>query len=289
MPVYTPYIKIIIIILIIIFLFSLLTFILYIRPPRIHTNVTPDNFNLKYENISFKTKDGLILRGWFIPTNYSKGLNSAIIVGHGFPADKNNVLPATKFLNKHYNLLYYDFRYFGESDGKITTIAYKEQEDMLQAINFLKKRNITSIGILGFSMSAATSLLIDSKDVKAIVADSSFSNLHDIMKKVFFIFPSITKYPFIWLTSFYARIFLGMKLSEISPEENVKTLNVPILFIHGTKDSQIPVGHSKILHKNALNSELWLIEGVDHGMSFSKNPDEYEKRVTEFFDNHLLV
>ncbi len=283
------YIKIIIMIIVMIFLFSLLTFLLYIRPPKFHTNVTPDDFKLEYENISFKTKDGLTLRGWFIPANSSNYSNAAIIIGHGFPFDKNNVLPVTKFLNKHYNLLYYDFRYFGESDGKITTLVYKEQDDMLQAINYLKKRNISSIGILGFSLSAATSLLINSEDVKAIVADSSFLSIHEVMKEVFFIFPSITKYPFIWLTSLYARIFLGVKISKLSPEEHVKSINTPILFIHGTKDSQIPVEHSKTLHKNAPNSQLWLIQGADHGMSYSKNPEEYKKRIIEFFDKHLLV
>ncbi|MCH8945985.1 MAG: prolyl oligopeptidase family serine peptidase [Nanoarchaeota archaeon] len=109
------------------------------------------------------------------------------------------------------------------------------------------------------------------------------------MKKVFFIFPGITKYPFIWLTSLYAKIFLGMEISELSPEEHVKSINTPILFIHGTKDSQIPVEHSKILHKNAPNSQLWLVQGADHGMSYSNNPEEYKKRVMEFFDKHLLV
>ena len=280
-----PIIKIIITITVMIFFFSFLIFLLYIKPIKFHTNVTPGDFNLEYENISFKTKDGLTLRGWFISSNYS---NAAIIIGHAFPFDKNNVLPVTKFLNKHYNLLYYDFRYFGESDGKITTLVYKEQDDMLQAINYLKKRNISSIGILGFSLSAATALLINSEDINAIVADSSFSSMHEVMKKVFFIFPSITKYPFIWFTSLYARIFLGMKISELSPEEHVKSINTPILFIHGTKDSQIPVEHSKILHKNAPNSQLWLVQGADHGMSYSNNPEEYKKRIMEFFDKHLL-
>jgi hypothetical protein len=60
------------------------------------------------------------------------------------------------------------------------------------------------------------------------------------------------------------------------------------LFIHGEKDSQIPVEHSKILHKNAPNSELWIIKGADHGMSFSKNHTAYKNRVMNFFDRHLL-
>ncbi len=282
-------IKIITIILIIlgfIVFISLIGFLLYIRPPRMHTDVMPSDFNLKYENISFKTKDRLTLRGWFIPSEHS---NATIIVGHGFPFDKNNVLPVTKFLNKHYNLLYYDFRYFGESEGAYTTISYKEQQDLLEAIDYLKKKkNVNSIGLYGFSMSAATFLLIDSKDIKAIVADSSYSSLYDVTKVAYRIFPGFLKYPFVWTTLFFAKLFLGINALEVSPKENVKSLNMPILLIHGTEDEEIPVEHSKILHKNAPNSELWLIEGAGHGMSYSKNPKEYEKRVMDFFDEHLL-
>ena len=131
------YIIILIVIIAGIFLFSLLTFLLYIKPPKYYSSVKPSDYNLEYEKVSFKTNDGLTLKGWFIPSSHS---NATIIVGHGFPFDKGNILPVTKFLNKHYNLFYYDFRSFGESEGKITTIAHKEQEDMLQAISYLKNR-----------------------------------------------------------------------------------------------------------------------------------------------------
>jgi len=266
-------------------LFSFFTFLLYIKPPKMHTPGNPSDYKLSYENISFKTKDGLTLRGWFIPSNHS---NNTIIIGHGFPFDKSNILHITRFLNEKYNLLYYDFRYFGESDGKYTTLGYKEKDDMLEAVNYLKKRkDVDSIGILGFSLSAATALMIDSDDVKAIVSDSAYASLYKVSKSVYFFFPWITKYPFICMTSLYAKIFLGLNMFKVSPEEHVKTMKIPILFIHGDKDSQISVENSKILHKNAPKSELWIIKGVDHGMSYAKNPKKYEKRVMGFFDKHL--
>lgn len=280
------YLKIFLGIILIIFVFSFITFLLYIKPPKFTSKTTPENFDLEYEKISFKTNDGLTLRGWFIPSNHS---NATIIVGHGFPFDKGNVLPVTKFLNKNYNLLYYDFRSFGESDGKITTIAHKEQEDLLQAIEYLKEvKGAEKIGVLGFSLSAANALLTNSKDVSAIVSDSSFSSVEDLLKKVYWFCPGFTKYPFMWMTSFYAKIFLGIDFSEISPMEKIKSVTTPILFIHGDKDSQISVENSKQLHEKAPNSELWIIEGADHGMSYAVNPKKYEEKIMEFFDRYLL-
>lgn len=286
------YLKILIGIIIIGIIFPLLLFLLYLRPVKFISNTNPSDFNLEYEDVSFKTKDGLILRGWFIPSNFS---NSTIIIGHGFPFDKGNILPATKFLNKHYNLFYYDFRYFGESEGKITTIAHKEKDDMLKAIEYLKKRkDVDKIGIMGFSLSAANALLVsagsdpNSKEIKAIISDSSYSDIYEILKRVYWFLPSITKYPFMWMTSFYTKIFLNINLSELSPINKIESVQTPIFFIHGEKDSQISAKQSKALHEKSPNSELWIVKGADHGMSFSMNKKEYEKRTLNFFDKYLL-
>jgi len=132
------YLRIVIVIsavLLFIFLVSLAVFLQFIKPFKITSDFNPSDYNLEFENISFKSKDNLSLKGWFIPSNYS---DAVVIVGHGFPFDKGNILPATMFLNRHYNLLYYDFRYFGDSEGKISTIAFYEQDDLLQAIEYAK-------------------------------------------------------------------------------------------------------------------------------------------------------
>ena len=268
--------------------FSLFTFILYVRPIKFATKGNPADYNLEYENISFKTKDGLTLKGWFIQTKNTKAKNKAIIVGHGFPFDKNNIIHATHFLAKNFSLLYYDFRYFGESEGSYTTLGYKEAKDMQSAIDYLKKeKNITKIGIFGFSLSAATALMTDTKDVKAIVADSSYSSADQALHDIYWIFPLFTKYPFIWMTRLYAKLFLNIDIKDISPLESVKNIQKPILFIHGANDNQLPSTHSQILNDNAPNSEFWLVENAGHGASYAINPRIYKKRIIDFFDKHL--
>jgi len=61
----------IIIVLFVIILFSLLNFLMSIHPIKLGHKRVPSELNLEYENVSFKTSDNLILRGWFIPSNYS--------------------------------------------------------------------------------------------------------------------------------------------------------------------------------------------------------------------------
>ncbi|MEK6876218.1 MAG: alpha/beta hydrolase, partial [Nanoarchaeota archaeon] len=106
-----------------IILFSFLTFIMSIKPGKWPIEFTPESFDLKYENVTLKTEDGLNLKGWFIPINKS---SNTIIVMHGYPTNKADVLPFSMFLLKKFNVLLFDFRSFGESEGSYTTVGYKE-------------------------------------------------------------------------------------------------------------------------------------------------------------------
>ncbi|MEK6922649.1 MAG: alpha/beta fold hydrolase [Nanoarchaeota archaeon] len=279
------YIKIILILLVIIIIFSFLNFYISIHPPKFKTNLAPTAYSLDYEEITLKTTDGLKLKGWFIP----KKTDKAIIITHGYPFDKNNILGGTHFLAKKYNLLLFDFRYFGESEGKYTTVGYHETKDFLAAVQYLKDKNFTRIGAIGFSLGAATSLMANSPDVKAIVADSSYATIDKMIERSYFIFPGILKLPFVWLTKLYSYILLGISTNEISPLKQVPNIKSPILFIHGEKDTQIPVENTKLLYEasNKNKTILWLIPNVDHGAAHFYNPEEYEKKVIDFFEDNL--
>lgn len=266
---------------------SFVNFILSIIPPKFKTNVNPATYNLKYENVSFVTSDGLKLRGWFIPNEES---DAVVIVGHGYPFDKANILQATHFLAEEYNLLLFDFRYFGESEGRYTTGGVKESRDVLAAIKFLKdKKNFTKIGAIGFSMSGAAILMSESKDLKAAVIDSTYATGDLILERLYVFFPGVLKLPFIWLMKFYALLFLKINANEVSPLDSIVNVEFPALLIHGENDSQIPVKNSQLLYENSNKdkTELWIVSNADHGMAFVVNPEEYQKKVLEFFGKHL--
>ena len=273
-----------------ILLFSLFNFYLSVRPPKFSTQFSPSDIGLPYENVSFTTKDGLTLKGWFVP---GKKKNATIIVGHGYPFEKSNVVPHASFLHDEFNLFFFDFRYFGESEGAYTTVGLKEQEDLLAALSYLKSRkdiDAKRIGGMGFSMSAATMIMTETEELKAIVAESSFADLDAMVRQSYRIFPGPLKLPFVWATNFWARLFFGIHPKGVSPAKSIANKKIPILLIHGDRDSQIPVENSKIIYENSnkKTTELWTVEGVDHGGVHATHPKEYEGRVREFFEKHLL-
>ncbi|MBI2033611.1 MAG: alpha/beta fold hydrolase [Candidatus Liptonbacteria bacterium] len=263
---------------------SLWGFYSAIKPHRILSKITPQNFGLEYETVVFQTKDNLKLHGWWVP-NKTSGAKTIIIL-HGYPADKGNVLPALLFLAPKYNLFLFDFRYLGQSDGTYSTAGAKEIDDLLSAIEYLKTRDINEVGVWGFSMGGAVALVTarEAPEIKAIVSEAAYARLK-LMAYELYRLP-LLKYPLGWLTGIWAKAFLGIDLTKIAPVESAKEIILPVLLIHSTNDEVIPFSHA-LLIKDALKdnkkAEFWFRENLVHG----ELGQEYEKRIEDFFARNL--
>lgn len=271
--------------IILFFLFtSLWGFYISIKPPKIISNISPKDLGLDYENITIKTGDGIELSAWFLPSQKENA--KTIILLHGYPADKSNILPALSFLAENYNLFLFDFRYLGQSRGEYSTAGAKEVEDLLVAIHYLKSRNINNIGVWGFSMGGAVALMTapNAPEIKAIVSESSYARL-DLMAQELYRFP-LLNYPLAWLTELWAGLFLGINLRNVSPADSAKNLNIPVLLIHSKNDEVIPFKNALLIQeslKNNNRAEFWFEENLIHGQLGKK----YEQKIEKFFENNL--
>lgn len=276
--------KIFIFLIVFILILSLAQFFTSIHPSRYYSHNTPKDYGLEYENVSFITSDEIKIKGWLIT---SKKANGTVVIGHGYPFDKGNILPVVKFLFPGYNLLLYDHRYFGESSGLITTVGVREVKDVEAAVNFVKEKfgKEEPIALYGFSLSASA-MLMAKQEVKAIIADSSYANLENMIKQVYAIFGPL-KFPLVKITNLLSIIFLRVNPKKVSPALAVKNSNVPILVIHGEKDSQIPVENAYILKASNPNIELWIVKGADHGEAYALVEEEYEKKVKTFLKKYI--
>ncbi len=262
---------------------SFYAFYISARPKRFISGINPSSFGLEYEEVSFKTMDGVTLKGWFIP---KEGKKATIIVCHGYPFDKGNILPLSLFLHEEYNLFLFDFRAMGESEGRYTTVGYHEKKDLLASVDYLKSRGIEKIGALGFSLGGAVIIMTHSPGIKALVSDSSYATL-DLMIHSLFRHYHFLRYPFVFTVKLFSRLVLKFDTSSVSPVDTIREVETPILLIHGERDSQIPVKNAHLLHEAAPRSELWIVPGADHGEARGLEPREYERRVREFFGRNL--
>jgi pimeloyl-ACP methyl ester carboxylesterase len=157
------------------------------RVERVPVTGSPAEYGLAYEDISFQSlyKD-LTLYGWFLPV---EGSGRVVIMEHGNGQNRNDsgigMLDITAGLVGHgFNVLMFDLHGFGESEGNTVSGGYYEKDDLKGAVAYVQGRGFDSVGVLGFSMGAVSSLLAAAEDkgINAVVADSSYADLNDIME-----------------------------------------------------------------------------------------------------------
>lgn len=263
-----------------IIMLSLIGFYLAIRPLKLVSTNTPKDMGLVYEKVAFRTEDNLLLRGWFVP---AKNPNAkTIILLHGYPADKGNIFPVMAFLQNNYNLLLFDFRYLGESEGRYSTAGKKEVLDLLAAIHYLHSRGINEVGVWGFSMGGAVALMAAPKapEIKAIVAESIYARL-DWMAQEYYRLP-LLKYLLAELTRFWGWLFLGYDLKTVTPVNSIEKLTIPMLLIYSKQDDVVASRHGELLEKAAEKNpkvSIIVVEDLSHGQLMQN----HEKIITEFF------
>jgi dipeptidyl aminopeptidase/acylaminoacyl peptidase len=261
---------------------------------RLTIEETPANRGLAYEDIKFPSReDKLTLRGWYLLYLDSEPI---IIMGHGaggHRADPSiNMLGIASELVEHgYNVLMFDFRGHGESEGERLSAGYHEKKDMLGAIDFVRGRGFEHIGVLGFSMGATTALMAAAEDINidGVVADSSFADLTGIMEREF---KERSGFPGFFLTPvlFMVKIMYGVDFTAVKPVETVAEIAPrPILFIHGEEDTLIPLEHVYRLKEASENpqNELWIAPNAAHVRAYVENQAEYINKITAFFDEAL--
>ena len=211
-----------------------------------------------------------------------------------------------------YDVFAFDFRGHGESPP---AEGYKprqfpsdrEQCDMLGAIayveEYLEERGRPrEVGLFGLSRGGGAALLasvgIDS--VKAIVVDGAFCSDRvmeflikrwaNIFAKLRFVYENHppTFWRFLrWLIMVEAETTFHCKYPSVR-KATQRLRTKPIFFIHGERDSYIPVEQTQMLYNLASEPKyLWTVPGARHNQSVNQQPVEYGRRVVEFFDRHL--
>ncbi|MGH2543728.1 MAG: alpha/beta hydrolase, partial [Ardenticatenaceae bacterium] len=250
---------------------------------------TPAAFGMEYEDVEFPPRDdtdGITLRGWFIPAENS---GQAILFVHGINSNREEgedfLNLASRLVGNGFNVLLFDLRAHGESDGEQVSGGLRERQDVLGAFDFLISRGIESdeIGVLAFSMGAATALQTAAQEprITALVADSPFADVADMVAQETArttIFPRWLVPVFIPGMKLFANVIYDIDIGEIVPEDAVKQLDYPIFVIHGLADTRIATEQGIRVHEAAHpDSELWLVPEVDHVDAFREHPDEYEQ------------
>ncbi len=259
----------------------------------------PTEYGLPYENVAFSPRgdewDDIVLRGWLIE-NERDELTVMLIHGLNRNRTGDNALElARRLFDRGFNVLLFDIRGHGESDGERLSAGYFEKWDILGAYDFLVQRSASpgKVGLVGWSLGGATALLAAAEEpaIKAVVADSSFADVHDLIAQETAratVFPQWIVPVFIPGMKVVSRVLYGIDVGAVVPEKAAGTLSYPILVIHGGEDSRVPPEQSVRIHASAsAGSELWLVHGSEHADAVIDAPDEYVERVDAYLSSRL--
>lgn len=267
-----------------------------IHPQRKPIVRTPKAYALPYRNIHFpSTVDHLRLSGWLIPAANASG--KLVIEAHGYRENRSSdapALPVAAALHKAgVAVLMFDFRDEGRSQGSEVTVGLYEQRDLRGAIAYAQKLGYQHIGIIGYSMGAATALEVASSDpvVQATVADSAFADLYDYLQRHMSEWTHLPNWPYTSEILWELRTFNHLNAQRVDPEKDVAHFGQrPVLLIAGTADKTVPMSNSEALYhalRHDKSARLWLVPGAKHVGSYTREPKQYLARVTRFFGNHL--
>jgi alpha-beta hydrolase superfamily lysophospholipase len=286
--------KIIGLIFILTILFSFFIFYLNTHPPRCQYTANPSQYRLRFENIEFKSTDGKQLKGWFL---HAEGPppSSTIIIAHGLGASKSDFVDlGAHLIRDGFNVLLFDFRAHGESQGSACSLGLNEQDDLRAAVEYVKARPDTSsqnIGVYGFSLGASICILAAANDqrIGAVVADSPFSGLREMAAHVLRRSYALPSFPFIHILNCYYRVCFSKWMEHVTPLNKISGISPrPVLLITGDQDSMIPPDHTKNLYQAARTpKELWVIKGASHGSTMAVAQDRYYQKVSLFFKEAL--
>ena len=192
------------------------------RPMR-EISYTPAELGLDFEDVTFKTADGLPLNGWYIP---AAGSEFTVLFCHG---NGGNMAHRLDSINVFYNLglgcFIFDYRGYGASAGKPTEEG--TYLDAMAAYKWLtEERKIPPGNIIIFGRSLGASVaaqLAGRVEAAGLVIESAFTSYVDIGKKF---------YPYMpvrWFAKF-----------GYNTVDYIREVSCPVMVIHSRGDELMP-------------------------------------------------
>ena len=249
-----------------------------------------------YEDVSFKSTDGLLLKGWWFPV---PSADRAVVIVHGRGANriKSSFDPqkiAQFLLASRYSVLLFDLRGHGESEGLRYSLGEYEPRDVVAAIDFAQRKagiDRKRVAIIGESMGGGSAIMTVKADptIGPVITDSAFADGSTVVGEVA---PNYTGLPG-WFTPgivLMSRVFFDLDLSVIMPAEVVRDHPERAwLFIQCENDTTVYRHHGVELKAASANpqTELWLVPGCEHVKAFDTHTVEWEQRVLAFLTREI--
>jgi len=217
---------------------------LFFQPIKQHL-ATPEQYNIEYEDVTFKGESGLNLHGWWFPA--SEASKAIVLFLHGNGENISTHSGLVHWLTRHqYDVFIFDYRGYGKSEG----YAHIEGAiaDIKTAREYVNSRRLADqkLFVIGHSLGASlgvVNLAVNAGAVDGIILVSPFSEYRKITRE------TMSKS---WLTwAFQWPVSLTIN-DDYNPIDFITQLpDVPKLFMYSEEDTVIKPEHVLRLYNRA--------------------------------------
>ena len=226
---------------------------------------TPQQLGLRYESVTFKTTDGLMLSGWYVPADETRGV---LLFFHGNAGNISHRMLSIQVFNRlRLDTFIIDYRGYGKSEGQPDEVGtYLDAEAAWYYL--VKQRNVdpSTIVVFGRSLGAAiASHLAVEHTPRALIVESAFTSVPDLAAKF---------YPFMpvrWLTRF-----------RYATKDHLPKVTCPVLVVHSRDDDIVPFGHGQALFQAARPPKDFLGMNGSHNDALLVTGRRYEQGLDRF-------
>ncbi|MGC1217767.1 MAG: alpha/beta hydrolase [Phormidesmis sp.] len=212
------------------------------------------------------------LHGWWIP---NPGSQRVLLFCHG---NYGNISYNLERLQFHHSLGFsifaFDYRGYGQSTASAQypteNSTYADVDAAWHYLTHERQIAPERITVCGHSMGGAIAinLAVQHPEIARLIIKSSFTTMKAAIdaKKTYRFFPveQLLQHPFDSLSK-------------------VKDLKIPVLYVHGDQDFDVPADMSKTLHAATPGPKtLWIAPGADHNNISAVQHDAYAAVITAF-------
>jgi hypothetical protein len=230
---------------------------------------TPAERGLPYEEVEFKTEDGVDLNGWFV----AGGSERALLFCHGNAGNISHRLESLEiFHHLGLNIFIFDYRGYGKSKGRTTEEGtYRDAEAAWNYLTSQKAFSPDKIIIFGRSLGGPIAAhLASTKNPAALILESTFTSLPDLGARLYPFFPVRLLSHFRYSTAAY-----------------VRRVKCPLLVAHSPGDDIVPYDLGVEVYRAASGPKEFLEIRGDHNSGFLLTGQAYVTGLKSFIDKHV--
>lgn len=222
----------------------------------------------RVEDLTITTVDGVKIAA----NHLRRGGDRLVVLCHGFAASQRavGVVWLAEHLAGRYDVLTFDWRGYGRSGG-LASFGGAEALDLAAVLKAARELGYRRVAVVAESMGGLITLAALGAEagspgfpmpdaICAVSAPADYALTAGLR-------PHLVRYvaPVSWLRP--VAPLIGFRLGEVRlprPLDVVNRIDVPLLLVHGDRDTTVPVDNARMLHERNPAAELRIYSGVNH-------------------------